>query len=139
MTCKRCPVVESEISSYTQCSEHRLHLELNETYFIYFLSALLLLEFFLIVSVRFYRMDMSVAGEDTECGDPDGVSSSLQNFQDQDHHVPDRRPTVGRLEYFRHLERVETLRSYWELKHVQQVQVRLCLFIRVFLVTFMTN
>ena len=45
---------------------------------------------------------------------------------------------LGRLAFYRHLEKVETMRSFWELKHVeleggqQQVarsRTRLCLYI----------
>ncbi|XP_047007034.1 myosin light chain kinase family member 4 isoform X2 [Ictalurus punctatus] len=53
----------------------------------------------------------------------DAVSSPLPHPAYLSSHVSvdgeGRRSPTGRMDFFRHLERVETLRCYWELKHVQ--------------------
>ncbi|KAK3516527.1 hypothetical protein QTP70_021747, partial [Hemibagrus guttatus] len=71
---------------------------------------------------KYEVLDMS-EGKHSPCGLSEAVNSPLPHPAYLSNHVPvggeGRRTAIGRMDYFRHLERVETLRCYWELKHVQ--------------------
>ncbi|KAL7888350.1 hypothetical protein AOLI_G00033240 [Acnodon oligacanthus] len=69
-------------------------------------------------------LDRCAGGRDSKCGCSDAVSSLLQpacvKKRAADEEVfRGSVSSASRLDFFRHLERVETLRCYWELKHVQ--------------------
>ncbi|KAK1796049.1 hypothetical protein P4O66_009142 [Electrophorus voltai] len=67
-------------------------------------------------------LDMFASGKESGCGHAEGIGSSLQHFtcaSAEGAGLGDRGPAVGRRTFFRHLERVGTLRCYWELRQVQ--------------------
>lgn len=55
---------------------------------------------------------MSAAKSHNKCG-PAYLSNNVHKGGDSG------RSAIGRMDVFRHPEKVETLRCYWELKHVQ--------------------
>lgn len=55
---------------------------------------------------------MSAAESHSKCG-PAYLSNNVHEGEDTG------KSAIGRMDVFRHLEKVETLRCYWELKHVQ--------------------
>lgn len=66
---------------------------------------------------------MSAPERPSKCGLSDAVSSPLLQPDYLSNNVQlggeSERSAIGCNDFLRHLERVETLRCYWELKHVQ--------------------
>ncbi|KAM9435353.1 uncharacterized protein mylk4b isoform 1-T1 [Clarias gariepinus] len=76
-----------------------------------------------ILNIAKYQVsDMSAA--DSKGGHSVAGSTRLKHHAYLSNHVPvveeGGRPATGRTDFFHHLERVEMLRCYWELKHVQR-------------------
>ncbi|XP_060721091.1 myosin light chain kinase family member 4 [Tachysurus vachellii] len=76
-----------------------------------------------ILNIAKYEVWEISEGKHRTCGLSDAVSSPVPHSACLGKHVPvggeGRKTAIGRMDFFRHLERVETLRCYWELKHIQ--------------------
>ncbi|KAF5908462.1 myosin light chain kinase family member 4-like isoform X3 [Clarias magur] len=79
-----------------------------------------------ILNIAKYQVsDMSSAEtKQSKCGHSDAGSTRLKHHAYLSNRVAvveeGGRPATGRTDFFHHLERVEMLRCYWELKHVQR-------------------